>query len=505
MIANGRVPLHDLFSFTKPGQTWYAWEWLSDLIFAKLNALGGLQAMALFASLLLAMTFGSLFVLVRQKANPIVAIAVMLPVCAASSLHWLARPHLFTLLFVVIFYAALEEARAGRSRFHGIPIFAALPVLTILWTNLHGGFFVGVVMIMLYGAGELLSLIFTADREQQPALWLRARRFFLCGLACLAASLVNPYFYQLHLHIARYLWDPWNYQHISEFETLSFHSPAASFFEAMLVLAAISAVANLARRRFTEPLLLLVLAHAALLAGRNIAIFVIVAAPSIAATIDQFVKKLPEMPLAAWLRVAAESFNRVADEAQTMDRMPRLHLVSLLGVLLVAALLYAPHPPKNFRSEFDPKNFPTAALATLRSDPGAHVFTFDQWGDYLIYRLYPGHKVFVDGRSDFYGNDFEDKVLSILNAGYDWEKTLNKFGVDTVLLPPSTPLAGVLKESSRWRVVYDDHTSLVFRSVARTVGVQESAANSGDGEGRDREITKTQPSDRAITQTKPKT
>ena len=209
--------------------------------------------------------------------------------------------------------------------------------------------------------------------------------------------------------------------------------------------------------------------------------------------------------MAAWMRAAAAKFNRVAEETADTDSIARLHLVSVLGLLLVAAVVYAPHPPKKFRAEFDPKFYPAAALATLRSDPTARVFTNDEWGDYLIYRLYPEHQVFVDGRSDFYGDDFEEKYIDVLNVKYGWEKILSGFGVNTILLPPSAPLTGALKESSRWRVVYDDGIALVFRSGSRTAGVQVSAAKRGGGEGRDREITKTLTSDPAITETKPKT
>jgi hypothetical protein len=194
----------------------------------------------------------------------------------------------------------------------------------------------------------------------------------------------------------------------------------------------------------------------------------------------------------------------VDSETAETDSIARLHLVSVLGVLLVVALLYAPHPPRKFRAEFDPKTYPAAALATLRSHPAGRVFTHDEWGDYLIYRLYPAHQVFVDGRSDFYGDDFEEKYIDVLNVKYGWEKTLSAFGVDTILLPPSAPLTGALKESSRWRVVYDDGIALVFRSDSRTPGVQVSAANRGRGDGRDREVTKTLTGDPAITETKPK-
>ena len=505
IIAHGWVPFHDIFSFTKPGAPWFAWEWLSDVVFAKLNAFGGLQAVVLFSILLVSTTFAALFLLVRRKSNPLVALAVTMVAAASSSIHWMARPHLFTLLFLVIFYAALELVREGRTRVLGVPILAALPVISILWTNLHAGFFVGAMMITAYGGGELMHLLFSSNTENRRPAWLQARRYFLSAFACMAASLINPYTYHLHVHMAKYLHDPYTSEHIQEFLSMSFHDPRAMFLEAMLVMTVVAVFSNLRHGRFTEALLLSVWAHGALLAARNIPIFVIVAAPPAAAVVQQWLLRLPEMNVAAWLRGAARKFNQLALETSETEAIPRLHVVSVLGVLLVAALIFAPNPPKKFRSEFDPKSYPAGALAMLRSEPAGRVFTHDEWGDYLIYRLYPEHKVYVDGRSDFYGDDFEYKYIDVLRVKYGWEKTLLGFGVDTILMPPNAPLSGALKESSNWRVVYDDGIALVFRSASRNAGVQVSAANSGDGKGRDREITKTQKSDRGITETKPKT
>jgi hypothetical protein len=170
-----------------------------------------------------------------------------------------------------------------------------------------------------------------------------------------------------------------------------------------------------------------------------------------------------------------------------------------LGFGFVAAVLFAPAPPKRFRAEFDPKSYPSGAIEMLRRDPVARIFTHDEWGDYLIWRLYPTGRVFVDGRSDFYGDDFENKYIDVLNVKYDWEQILDGFGVNTILLPPSAALSGVLKESSRWRVVYDDGVALIFRSNTKAVGKPTSAAAFSGGAGRDREVTKTSAGDQAIT------
>ena len=115
-------------------------------------------------------------------------------------------------------------------------------------------------------------------------------------------------------------------------------------------------------------------------------------------------------------------------------------------------------------SEVDPRVFPVRAIKNVRA-PGARIFTSDQWGDYLIYRLYPEIQVFVDGRSDFYGAAHEQLCQDVWNVRYGWEQKLARFRVDTLLVPAETPLAGALKESRRWRIDYDDGLAIVFRAA----------------------------------------
>jgi hypothetical protein len=143
------------------------------------------------------------------------------------------------------------------------------------------------------------------------------------------------------------------------------------------------------------------------------------------------------------------------------------------------------------KPEYNPEAYPAGALSQL-TRPGQRTFTHDEWGDYLIYKLSPqGTKVFVDGRSDFYGDKFELAYLDVLNVKYDWQQTLARYGVDTILMPVSSPLAGAVKESSRWRAVYDDGRAIVFRLAGETPGRMEQFSTSSKGGigGRDLAVT----------------
>jgi hypothetical protein len=157
-------------------------------------------------------------------------------------------------------------------------------------------------------------------------------------------------------------------------------------------------------------------------------------------------------------------FQRLSAEVGAIERLARIPVAAAVAAATLSATLFAPAASGKFRSEFDPRVFPARAIEAVRT-PGARIFTSDQWGDYLIYRLYPEINVFVDGRSDFYGAAHEQLCQDVWSVRYDWQNKLARFGVDTLLLPAETPLAGALKESGRWRVDYDDGVALVFRAA----------------------------------------
>ena len=139
ILNHGQVPVTDLFSFTRPNAPWYAWEWLSDVLMALAYRAGGMAAVVFGSLLLLCLVSLLLFDFLRKRSgNTTLAWLMTLLVAAGSSLHWLARPHLFTMLFLLLFYRAFHSWSHSRH-------WLLLPFMA-LWTNLHGGFFLGVAL-----------------------------------------------------------------------------------------------------------------------------------------------------------------------------------------------------------------------------------------------------------------------------------------------------------------------------------------------------------------------
>jgi hypothetical protein len=121
---------------------------------------------------------------------------------------------------------------------------------------------------------------------------------------------------------------------------------------------------------------------------------------------------------------------------------------------------------KGFESQFNPESFPTQAISLIERSNAQHIFTYDQWADYLIYRLYPKKPVFMDGRSDFFGTPIVTATQHILAAQYDWKTQLQRFNVDMILVRPDAPLCSVLKMSPDWAMRFDDGKVLVFEAAS---------------------------------------
>jgi len=465
ILQHGAVPKTDLFSFTKPHDAWFAWEWGWDVLFAIIHRYWGLAGVAFVNACLLCCISALLFHLIRRCCgNDILSLLFTLIAVCGSTIHWLARPHLLSWIFVLLVLHVFVSAERGR-----VKLLWWLPFLTVLWTNLHGGFFLAIVMVLTAAAGAACSGF--ALRHSWSSAYTKAKPYLLCAAGCTLATFINPYGWRLHQHIFLYLQDAKLLDHISEFQSVSFHHGGALFFEFMLLLGVGSAWWCFGRGKFTPALLIVLFAHLALLYGRNIPLFLLAASPWVACTARSVLNRVKWAPRFGRVTTAVAD---ICQDLRAFERIGRWHLASVLSILVVAALFTSGRP--GFEAQFDPKQFPIEAVPSLAAVSKSRIFTYDQWSDYMIYRFYPDTKVFMDGRSDFYGSDFVDIYLGIVNAGYNWESDLKRFAVDTVVLKPDAPLATVLKQSPRWKLLFDNGTAIVFAACAEpAIGRQAPA------------------------------
>jgi hypothetical protein len=452
-------------------------------MFALLFRGGGMAAVVLASTLVICFASAGLFRLIRRKCdNGLVAIAVTLLATGGCAIHWLARPHLFTILFFVVTLHITQRAHEGRTRLLGW-----LVPLTLVWTNLHGGFFVVFLVLACYIGGHLLNALIESDAARRRDYLSKTLPWLKTFAACFAVTFINPYGWQLHHHIVTYIADPYLLQHVVEFQGLNFHSAAVIYFEPLIVAALAASFWAIRRRRFAEVFLTLGWMHLALIAARNLPLFSIACAPLIGESLVTLMRAASTSTLRERISKSAIWFRNTSAGVDATDRIGRIHLVSAAAMGVLALLLFVPKPPADrFVSEFDPKIFPAGAISVLSSPATHRIWAQDQWGDYLIYRMYPATRVFIDGRSDFYGDKIGEEYLRLLDVQAGWDKILDRYGIDTVVLSPKLALSSTLKVSRDWRVVFDDHYSVVFRRNRPVPG--SFASDRGEGH-RDSVIT----------------
>ncbi|MEZ5354116.1 MAG: hypothetical protein R2762_15880 [Bryobacteraceae bacterium] len=480
ILAHGQVPSHDLFSFSKNGEPWFAWEWGADIIYAKLHQWWGLKGIVvlaaaqigLFATLIARLTLWS-------GANTLITIAATMLAVGASSLHYLARPHLFTLMLLPICLWIIEADRRKPSR----RVWALVPI-TIAWTNLHGGFLALIAFAGLLVAGTFGEALWSRWRGE-PADWDQPRRYAIVLVLCGLATFVNPYGYHLHSHIAAYLNSDWIRTVVQEFQSPSFRAENLLQYEMLLLAGLLAAASQLARRRLVGPLWILFWAHQSLGSVRHVTVFVTVAAPIVAMEATWLWRRAVE-------GASKKSVQGILDSLAT-DMGRNFRWTSPLPVLFVAGLLLVDALPIRWPRDFPALLFPVKLIEKheerIRT---ARVLTTDQWGDYLIYRFYPSHRVFIDGRSDFYGPVLGKQYVRVSSGQHDWREILDEHGFDLAMIPVEWSLGSLLKQHPDWRLIEDDGKCLMFErrmdgpgeakpsTVARTEGKFPAVVGSGE-------------------------
>ena len=449
VLDHHAVPTHDLFSFSRPSAPWFAWEWLTDVVYGLLFRIAGLKAIVLLAAILIAVYATVLLrYSIWRGANTLLAAFMVLLTIGSSSVHFLARPHLVTLLLVPVSFWMIEADRRENSR----AIWLLIPI-TALWTNLHGGFLMLLACLAILTLGSLIE-IRVAGRSAGAAIrygWLLA--------GCSAASLLNPYGTRLHAHIAEYLRSDWIRNVVQEFQAPTFRSEGQVQFEMLLLGGLIAAGFLLRRRRITEFLWLIFLGHSALTSVRHAPLYAAVAGPLLASELSVWWR--------GWIGSHPKS-SIIAIFYQLGEDLTASFRRTTFWPALVVIGIAATGGPLPWPRDFPTEGFPVAMVHQNEAVLTAgRVMTTDQWGDYLIYSFYPRVKVFVDGRSDFYGESLGQEYLHLMQGAHDWESILGRHRFTAALLPVDWPLSSLLKQSHLWKVVQDDgHTILFVQSPA---------------------------------------
>ena len=404
-------------------------EWLAQALMYGVYWLGGFPGVVLIRAMLLAAFSGLAGLLVaRRSGNFYLGIAAAFASASLTVNFTADRPSLLSFLMVGLFICLLDSGR----------FLWALPALALLWANCHGGFFLGWVILLAYGAASLLPGPQSANRG----------RLWMVVACCIAASGLNPNGFGVVTTLFRYRQSAMTANLIEWHPPYLWGPPYA--FDILLYLAAAVLIYSWRQVRWQDWGLFAAFAAASLAAFRNTPLIAFLA-PVLIASYFPFPLRLPRFT--AWL----------------------------LPVALVGAMAFGIGSGAFFQLRAATWKFPAAAADFVLQNkiPGPLFNTWED-GGYLIWRLWPEQRVFIDGRalSESANRDYREILY---NLGSDTghvvgprANLLRRYGIQSVVTNTFEyvtgaiyPLALALADSPDWQLVHDDSRSVVFVRAAQ--------------------------------------
>lgn len=432
ILNSWEIPTRDIFSHTMHGVQLVPHEWLAQVALATSHALTGLTGVIVLMSVLIAVTFTLTYrAMLRKNVYRLLALVISVLAAYASGLHWIARPHIFTFLFAAAWTYLLENEKIKVWLF---------PLLMLIWSNTHGAFIVGFVIWGAHLAGWVWEYLHKqSDREAGV-------RLVLIGALSFAVTFINPAGWQLWGTSVGYLGNKFLVDKTIEYQSPNFHNWSTWPFLVLLALGILASSLG-GKWRPHASILFAGWTVMSLYSARNIPLFAIVMAPYIAVGLQGILDNIPIL-------------QRVDQSISNVESNLKGVFWPLLAIILLQVTLYTQPGTGN---QFSPRRFPVKAVDWLSTHPQeGRMFNNFIWGGYILYRLWPGQTVFIDGQTDFYGETLTREYTQVTALNEGWEAVLEKYDVAWVIIQSDKPLVQALQKEMDWNIVYSDDTATIL-------------------------------------------
>lgn len=432
IVQTHAVPRADLYSFVAQGRPWVSHEWLFQLlaflIFSGLGSAGLMAAKGAVGAATMACLYGAASA--RAESLAVRAFVFLMSSLFVVCLGFTARPHVFTLFFTSLIILLLTRYRKSLD---------IAPWILLPWSWLHGGFVAGIAFFVVIVVGEALT-------------GRRPLRLLAHLVLATVSTLLNPYGVGLWRRIAETLTTPGLGHAVVEWQPV--WVSGVPFYRWGIVLFGVLMgavfIADKDRRKDATPWLLAAAGLAAsILSVRHLLLLAILAVPALAGGLE-----------------------RLRARTSTESDAPRPGVLVLFNLTLIALLaglaawVFYEVPVREriplgrlVYGEREPGwvTYPKGAVSFMRE----HKVKGRLWSDvnaggYLVWHLYPSVQIFMDPRYEHVYTPAEIADYGVAAAAAPgWEKILDKYAPDLLLLPTSSPLAQAA-EGPRWSPIYRD-------------------------------------------------
>jgi hypothetical protein len=414
-------------------------QWLADLAFHALDALGGLPMVITGTALVVAMTYGLLLLATDTASGHLrLSCLAVFAAYAVGASNLSPRPQTLAYPLFAVFLLAVVRAEWRKDT----RLFWLLPLVTVVWANVHGSFFTGWALLGCAALGRVL---------ETRNLW-SARPYVITLAACVAASAITPAGIGSLTYLATMSGNQIVRDYVTEWAPTSFGlTEGPLFFGAVAVLCGLMLKS---RQRLTafEIVLLLVFGYLAWSSVRAVVWFGLAMAPTMSRLLGGV---LPS-------RTQVSSRNVPALNAL---------IIAMIGGLVVMSLpqnkALLPILPTNKLGLFTPDT-PVALAEYLRSHdppPSGRMLNAQNWGGYLEWADWPRHQVFLDGRIELHPDQVWLDYVEITYPTSRWRSLVDKYAVSYFVLDKTSQqslIDDLRSDDAEWRLDYEDDQAVVF-------------------------------------------
>jgi len=439
-------PDHSIYSWTIADPNWVYNGWIPEIFFHLLYSIGGVTALHLSNYLFLAALIGLFLYFNRTVSEPLNPLYILMFLLAMVWLHLnanLLKPEIFSVVFltltVFIYFYSLSRGRY---------IFWLYPALMLLWVNSHGVFIFGIAFISVALAGEWLNRIFKRQGLSKAGL----KNLLISTFLSYAVLIITPYGPKWLWSIITSFTDP---RFMAQAKELIAYKPIFDFYHPakyILIGAAvsyfiISIYMLIVKRYFNISLLLMnaVFIYFSLMYARSAYFYIPV-----------------------WYFSMAYLLS-LSGATQRLSKLAPVFLL-LLAISALWTIHWAIYYPQRYQyfgfgvGEGMPEK---TTDFLLRYKPEGPIFNTYEIGGYLLWRLYPDYRVFIDPRHRPYSKHLADEYRQF-ELGNNFEGFTAKYPFKTAIVKLTwLVLVRNFFKSPDWRLVYFDTSAALFvhRSV----------------------------------------
>ncbi|MBF0483629.1 MAG: tetratricopeptide repeat protein [Candidatus Omnitrophica bacterium] len=472
ITQTGMIPHVDMLSWTMTGKSWIDHEWLFQVVIYNIQNLWGWNGLLVMQGLVVLAILGLLFFMANDRNKQIIVILLLYIVATIMEQRFTVRPDLFSLLFfsLYIFVLALHLDKKWAMPF--------LVFIQIIWVNVHGFFFFGPLFVLIGILSEFIK-----RKVKLPWEWNSIGRLndseyknlkIMFGLMVLACF-VNPYFwrgagYPVDVFISTLTGaNKVFFAYIQELKKPLIWRDLFSLehegsYKLMILFSGISFIFNRRKVDISALFLWLLFLGFSLGAVRNLPFFAV-------AAYLVFITNIYELKAADIVPV---TFKKPIFIPITEIAVKLLLMVSIFNAfnqdIFTGYYDFDTNKRKSEYGDVSLREYPSHAVDFLVENKIKGKFFNDfNSGAYLIGRAWPNIKVFIDGRTEFYGKDFFENYIKVWQKGEKdaIKKYVEDAGATGAFL--NSARQNIPKETLRnfynspnWKVIYFDWDAVIF-------------------------------------------